>query len=99
MSFLVTWNEAFTFNEIFDSLVSKVNIYEILPFGIKYRYQLIEKWISFTDHENEKEKTNFLYEVEKLIKKLDELLNIPITDLVNNNTKTIAKKRFKKRTL
>lgn len=67
LSFLVTWNEAFTFNEIFDSLVSKVNIYEILPFGIKYRYQLIEKWISFTDHENEKEKTNFLYEVEKLI--------------------------------
>ena len=67
LSFCITWNEFFTFNEIFDSLVSLLNIYEILPFGTKYRYELIEKWIGFTDHENEKEKVAFLYEVEKLI--------------------------------
>jgi len=67
ISFLITWNEFFTLSEVFDSLVSLVNVHEILPFGIKYRYQLIEKWISFKEYENEKEKTSFLYEIEKLI--------------------------------
>lgn len=65
--FLFTWDQLFTFNEIFDSLISKMEVYEIMPFGKKYRFQLLEKWTDFEIFKNEQERLNQLYEVEKLV--------------------------------
>lgn len=67
ISFILIWDEFFTFNEVFDSMVSQLNIYEILPLGRKYRFELIEKWMNFTDYNTEQEKVAFTYDVEKLI--------------------------------
>ena len=41
-SFILIWDEYLTLNDIFDSLISKMDVYEILPFGRKDRYDLIK---------------------------------------------------------
>ncbi|WP_426276339.1 metallophosphoesterase [Chryseobacterium sp. S-02] len=66
-SFIITWEQLFTFNEIFDSVIAKLKIYEILPLGRKYRFQLIEKWIDFDQYTNNQQRISNLYEAEKLI--------------------------------
>lgn len=46
-SFILIWDEYLTLNDIFDSLISKMDVYEILPFGRKDRYDLIKKMVRF----------------------------------------------------
>ena len=48
-SFILIWDEYLTLNDIFDSLISKIDVYEILPFGRKDRYDLMRKWLDLND--------------------------------------------------
>lgn len=69
-SFILIWDDFFTFNDICDSLISKMDIYEIMHIGIKDRFELIKKWAELNDFNNEKEKFLFLNGTEKLINQI-----------------------------
>lgn len=64
-SFILIWDEYLTLNDIFDSLISKMDVYEILPFGRKDRYDLIKKWLDLNDIG--KNKVSIPYGIEKII--------------------------------
>ena len=65
--FILVWDEFLTLNEVCGTAISEVDIYEILPLGIEYRYKLIQKWIELSDFTNEEEKTRLKYELRKLV--------------------------------
>ena len=65
--FILVWDEFLTLNEVCETAISEVDIYEILPLEIEYRYKLIQKWIELSDFNNEVEKTRLTYELEKLV--------------------------------
>lgn len=48
---IVTWDQYFTLNELFESQTTIVNVYEILKFGGSKRSELIRRWIDLYDDE------------------------------------------------
>lgn len=69
LDFIIFWDEIFTLKDIVDPLNENVQVFEILPFGIRNRYNLIKKWLEF-DNEikfKEEEKVSRIYDLEKVI--------------------------------
>lgn len=69
VDFIIFWDEYFTLKDIIDTLNENINVFEILPFGIKNRFNLIKKWLGFDDDLKfkEDEKVSKVYELEKII--------------------------------
>lgn len=67
--FILFWDEYFTLKDIVDTLNDAINVFEILPFGIKNRYSLIKKWLDFDNDLKfkEDEKVAKIYELEKIV--------------------------------
>jgi predicted phosphodiesterase len=66
---VIIWDEFFTLSELLESQAINIDIYEILKFGARKRYELICKWVSLfsEDFENEIEKASQIKELEKTI--------------------------------
>lgn len=67
--FIIFWDEYFTLKDIIDTLSENIQIFELLPFGVKNRFNLIKKWLDFDDDLKfkEDEKVSKVYELEKII--------------------------------
>lgn len=50
---VITWDEYFTLSEMLESMVTTVEVYEILKFGGRKRLELIRKWIDLFQDEFE----------------------------------------------
>lgn len=50
---VITWDEYFTLGELLESLVTTVDVYEILKFGGKKRLELIRNWVDLFEDEFE----------------------------------------------
>lgn len=66
---IVIWDEFFTLGELLESKTIGVDIYEILKFSPKKRFELIQKWTELFNEEFEDEpsRVTYNYELEKLI--------------------------------
>lgn len=66
---VITWDEFFTLSELFESKTLDVNIYELIKFGAKKRFELIKKWTDlFADEfEDEASKMSHIYQLEKIV--------------------------------
>jgi len=66
---IITWDEFFTLSELLESLTISIDIYEILKFGAKKRYELICKWISLFSDEfiDEVSKVSHINQLEKAV--------------------------------
>lgn len=67
---LIIWDEYLTINEFLDVKNIDVNIFEILQFGSKKRFELIKKWsdlVNDDEYVDEKDKINNYYQLEKVI--------------------------------
>ncbi|GAA0743228.1 metallophosphoesterase [Gaetbulibacter jejuensis] len=67
---LIIWDEYLTLNEFLDVKNIDIDIFEILQFGSKKRFELIKKWSDLVNEDeyiDEKDKVNNYYQVEKII--------------------------------
>ena len=66
---VITWDEFLTLSELLESQAINLEIYEVLKFGAKKRYELICKWVSLfsEDFENEVDRISHINQLEKTI--------------------------------
>jgi predicted phosphodiesterase len=69
-STLIIWDEFLTLSELIETDHSNNHLFELIPFTTKKRFELIQKWIDFTNQEEEIDSTKKLelyYNMESII--------------------------------
>ncbi|WP_454879773.1 metallophosphoesterase [Sphingobacterium detergens] len=64
---VITWDEYFTLSEMLESMITTVEVYEILKFGSRKRLELIRKWIDLIEDEFEDDQAKE-FQIKELLK-------------------------------
>lgn len=64
---VITWDEYFTLSEMLESIITSVDVYEILKFGGRKRLELIRKWTDLIEDEFDDDQTRE-FQIKELLK-------------------------------
>ncbi|MBD1428506.1 metallophosphoesterase [Sphingobacterium litopenaei] len=70
---IITWDEYFTLSDLLESQITTLEVFEILKFGGKKRFELIRKWINLIDDVFDDDQTKE-FQIKELVKTVNAVI-------------------------